>query len=184
MLQKEKRKILLMALAYWFLAEFCSLMVCVCLMFTQAMGVLANIIFGTCAFLVLVLLFVDFSLKKGTHLRKTINSLQQPELFEKNKNFGIIIGLVGTIPCYITGFVNLLSRLGVIGNFQPFYKLLNLYFMPYFDLVAHSADIMDMSYFGFIFIFLMPLSVPIASQIAYRIGYNNIDLVDNIVYKK
>lgn len=184
MVEKEKRKIIGMALAYWLLAEFCSLMVCVCLMFTQAMGVLANIIFGTCAFLVYVLLFVDFSLKKGTHLRKTINSVRQPELLEKNKNFGIIIGLVGTIPCYITGIVNLLSRLGVIGNFQPFYKLLNLYFMPFFDLVAHSADIMDMSYLGFIFIFGMPLFIPLASQLAYKVGYNNIDLVDNIVYKK
>lgn len=184
MLKEQKRKILSGALGYWLLAEFCAFMVCVGLMFTRAMGVGANIIFGVCALLVLILLFADYSVKRGIMMRKAVGSFKDPDMLVKYESFGLYIGIVGAIPCYITAILELLSRLGVIGNFHPLYKLLNMYFMPLFDLIAHDADVMLMPYPALIFVFLMPLVIPATTYIAYKVGYKNIEVVESLVYKK
>lgn len=184
MFEKEKRRILLGALSYWLLAAFCSFIVCIGLLFTKSMGIASNIIFGVCAFLVLIFLFADYSVKRGGVMRKSVAAQKDEGLVKKYESFGIKIGLVGVIPCYITAVLELLSRLGVIGNFHPFYKLFNMYFMPFFDLIAHDSDVMLMPYPALIFVFLMPLTVVLTTHIAYRVGYNDTEILDKLVYKK
>lgn len=144
-----------------------------------AMGKLANIIFGIAGVLTVFSIMADFGLKQGEKTRKKVVL----HGVEPCRNFGLTIGLVAMIPSYLTLVVLALSRLGVIGNFLPAYKLLNACFFPLIDLVAHTSDVAKMNPMAFIMFALLPLLYPLSTWLSFRWGYDQVDLKTKIMYK-
>jgi hypothetical protein len=121
----------------------------------------------------------DFGLKEGAVARER-SRLHGDDV---KCSFGLVLGAVAMIPSYITMVFLVLSKLGAVGNFVGGYKILNAYCFPILDLIAHSADINDMSPLVFIFTGLFPLLFMFSCYVGFRISYNQIDVKEKVVYK-
>ena len=93
------------------------------------------------------------------------------------------LGLIASIPCYITMILLMISKFSGSFNFMPAYKLLDACFYPLIDWAAHSADVKDMSPFVFIMTAIFPLLYPFATWIGFKISYKQIDVKERVVYK-
>ncbi|MGN1133384.1 MAG: hypothetical protein ACI4RN_02905, partial [Oscillospiraceae bacterium] len=80
-------------------------------------------------------------------------------------------------------FILILSRLGVIGNFLPVYKIINAGFFPLIDVFAHAVSINDASIGLFIVMAIAPLLYMFSMGLAFVWGYNNVDLKTKLMYR-
>jgi len=144
-----------------------------------AMGLVANIIFGVVGIIVLMCIMADYGLKEGEKARNKV-SLRGAK---PCRYFGAAIGSIAMAPNYLTLLLLALSKAGVIGNFLPAYKLLNVCFFPIIDIVAHTADINEMNPLAFILFAIMPLFYLVSSWVSFKWGYDKEDIETKIVYK-
>lgn len=145
----------------------------------KAFGVFANVMFGIAGLACIVCIMADYGLKQGKIAKEKVKFHDD----KTSRNFGIVIGAVAMIPSYITMILLVLSKAGVIGNFLPAYKILNASYFPFFDLIAHTADITQMSPFAFILAGIFPLLYMFPTWIAFKIAYDEVDVKEKIVYK-
>ena len=72
--------------------------------------------------------------------------------------------------------------------------MFNVYFYPVFDMFLTKAEyqtigehsvlvLSSIPMYSFIVLVILPLIMPIACQIGYSIGYNNIDVKGKLFYK-
>lgn len=175
----SKKKAILKCLLKVLQVEFFGIFVF--LFFTpmsKAMGTFANVMFGFMGVFTVICIMADFGLKEGEIARKKVK-------FHNGKvgmNFGYILGALAMLPTYLTAVLLVLSKLKIIGNFLPAYKILNPCFYPFFDLAAHSPQISEMSDYALIIPLTFPLLFMFATGISFRISYKNIDLKDKIIY--
>ncbi len=176
----NKKKILLVSLLKW--AECLLMGIFVFLFFiavSTVMGTVANILFGAVGVIVVMCVMADYGLKQGDIAQQKVHLRGEKPC----RNFGAVIGLVSALPCYLSTFFLALSKLGIIGNFLPAYKLINCYFFPLNALVAHDADINKMNPMAFILFLILPLVFILSAWISFKIGYDQTDLKKKIVYK-
>ena len=176
----NKKKLLL-----WGFIKFleCELMGTFVLLFYWAVsvsfGTFANILFGFVGITTVVCVMADYGLKQGDKARNKVTLHGA----EPCRNFGLAIGVVAMLPLYIALFFLVLSRLGIIGNFLPAFKLINTFFFPIIDLAAHDPNIENMNPAAFILFAAEPLIFPITTWISFKWGYDQIDPADKIIYK-
>lgn len=144
-----------------------------------AMGVLGNLIFGFTGLMCAVCIMADYGMKQG----ETAGERARLHGDNVKVSFGWIIGAVSMLPAFITTILLALSKVGVIGNFMPAYKILNAALFPLMDLAAHSADVKDMSPFVLIMNVIFPLLYLFSSYIGFRLSYNRVDVKDKVIYK-
>lgn len=144
-----------------------------------AMGLAANIIFGVVGILTVFCIVADYGLKQGEKARQRVKLHGEKPC----RSFGAAIGAVASLPNYLSLIVLALSRAGAIGNFLPAYKLINAYFFPLTDLVAHSADVMDMHPAAFVLLAVLPLFFVFSGWMSFRWGYDQVDLKSKVLYK-
>ena len=124
-------------------------------------------------------IMADFGLKVGEQCSNKVKHHGAKPC----RNFGYALGAVATTPSYILLGVLMLSKGGLMGNFLPFYKLLNSCFFPIIDLLAPTAKISEASPWLFILMLFAPLFYLFSTAIAYRWGYDHVDLKTKIMYK-
>ena len=154
-MKKEQNKIVLKGLLRFLLATFfCLVLMIFWVVFHDKARISNDLIFGLCFILILGMVFGDYGLK----------------ISEKMKNQ---VKFHGVEDCK---------------------KLFNVFFYPIFDLFLTSAEyqiiddksiliLSSIPLYSFIVLVLLPLVMPIACQIGYSIGYNNIDVKAKLFYK-
>ena len=176
----NKQKAILTALLKWVETEFFGIFVFLFFIaVAKPFGALANIIFGLTGLLTVVCLMADFGLKQGEEARNKVTFHGEKDC----PNYGFTLGLIASIPCYITMILLMISKISGSFNFMPAYKLLDACFYPLIDWAAHSADVKDMSPFVFIMTAIFPLLYPFATWIGFKISYKQIDVKERVVYK-
>ena len=176
----NKQKAILTALLKWVETEFFGIFVFLFFIaVAKPFGALANIIFGLTGLLTVVCLMADFGLKQGEEARNKVTFHGEKDC----PNYGFTLGLIASIPCYITMILLMISKFSGSFNFMPAYKLLDACFYPLIDWAAHSADVKDMSTFVFIMTAIFPLLSPFATWIGFKISYKQIDVKERVVYK-
>ena len=140
----NKQKAILTALLKWVETEFFGIFVFLFFIaVAKPFGALANIIFGLTGLLTVVCLMADFGLKQGEEARNKVTFHGEKDC----PNYGFTLGLIASIPCYITMILLMISKFSGSFNFMPAYKLLDACFYPLIDWAAHSADVKDMPEF-------------------------------------
>ena len=177
----NKQKAILTALLKWVETEFFGIFVFLFFIaVAKPFGALANIIFGLTGLLTVVCLMADFGLKQGEEARNKVTFHGEKDC----PNYGFTLGLIASIPCYITMILLMISKFSGSFNFMPAYKLLDACFYPLIDWAAHSADVKNMSPFVFIMTAIFPLLYPFATWIGFKISYKQIDVKERVVYKQ
>ena len=113
----------------------------------------------------------DFNLVKCGHI---------PE----KKYKGLIVGTIGNSICILIFLVTVVLRFVKPDTPVGFYKILN---MPYFNLLNSAmgkGSLKDVSFAGFLVMFLLVLVVPVITHISYTLGYKDIKITDKLTYKK
>ena len=132
----NKQKATLTALLKWVETEFFGIFVFLFFIaVSKPFGALANIIFGLTGLLTVVCLMADFGLKQGEEARNKVTFHGEKDC----PNYGFTLGLIASIPCYITMILLMISKFSGSFNFMPAYKLLDACFYPLIDWAAHSA---------------------------------------------
>lgn len=156
-------------------------------------GDLMCVLFGICSLGAAMCIYGDFCWKLG---KKMHTHLDTPEEEQSKQHFGFKVGLVPTVINYIYVVILYLSKFGVIKyDFYPTYKTLNYYFVPWTYLVApnvftagekvsQSVAATDLSWGAMTMLTLLPLTFLVVCWGFFYIGYNNIDVISRIVYKK
>lgn len=164
----------------WLEAEFFGLFTFLFFFaFVSSIGLAGNIIFGIVGILMLVCIMADFGLKAGEQCRNQVKYHGAAPC----RNLGYALGAIAMIPNYVLLGILLLSKLGVIGNFLPFYKLLNSCFFPIIDIVAPTAKISQTSPALFVLMIFMPLFYMVSTGIGFKWGYDSVDIKTKIMYK-
>ena len=177
---KDKKKVLLTALAKWAECElFCIVTFIFYAFVSKALGKAAHVIFGLVCLALVFCIMADFSLKQGYSANKGVKAGTLKEC----RSFGLAMGFAASLPTYICFLLLLLSANGVIGNFYPAYKLINSMFAPAVNVFAITADAAKLSAAQLVGIGLLPLVFPIVSWIGFKLGYDDTDLVKKFVYK-
>lgn len=92
------------------------------------------------------------------------------------------IALIVPSPILISYILLVLSKLGVIGNFLPAFKLMNMFFVPLIDYFAHDPDIAKMHGGWLAVIFLLSVLPSLTFYISYQLVYRNVDVKKLIMY--
>ena len=130
----NKQKAILTALLKWVETEFFGIFVFLFFIaVAKPFGALANIIFGLTGLLTVVCLMADFGLKQGEEARNKVTFHGEKDC----PNYGFTLGLIASIPCYITMILLMISKFSGSFNFMPAYKLLDACFYPLIDWAAH-----------------------------------------------
>ena len=178
----DKKKLLLSALLKcWLESEFLGLFVF--LFFwavSKAFGLFGNILFGVVGIVTMFAVTADFGLKEGNKAFKKV-SLHGAE---PCRDFGLAIGAVASIPCWLSLLLLGLSKLGVLPNILPAYKIMNAYFFPIIDIPAHTADVAEMHPACFTLFLLIPVIFILSGWISFRWGYDQVDLKSKLLYKE
>ena len=123
----NKQKAILTALLKWVETEFFGIFVFLFFIaVAKPFGALANIIFGLTGLLTVVCLMADFGLKQGEEARNKVTFHGENDC----PNYGFTLGLIASIPCYITMILLMISKISGSFNFMPAYKLLDACFYP------------------------------------------------------
>lgn len=176
----NRKKALLIALAKWLETEFFGIFIFLFFVaVAKPFGAFANILFGIAGLLTIVCLMADFGMKQGEDARNKAAFHGEKD----RPNYGFVLGLTASLPCYITMIILMASKFGGGFNFMPAYKLLNSCFYPFVDWAAHSADAAAMSPWVFVMTAVFPLLYPFSTWLGFKITYDQIDVKEKIVYK-
>ena len=116
----NKQKAILTALLKWVETEFFGIFVFLFFIaVAKPFGALANIIFGLTGLLTVVCLMADFGLKQGEEARNKVTFHGENDC----PNYGFTLGLIASIPCYITMILLMISKISGSFNFMPAYRL-------------------------------------------------------------
>lgn len=103
----NKQKAILTALLKWVETEFFGIFVFLFFIaVAKPFGALANIIFGLTGLLTVVCLMADFGLKQGEEARNKVTFHGEKDC----PNYGFTLGLIASIPCYITMILLMISK--------------------------------------------------------------------------
>lgn len=190
-MKNEQRKIVLKGLLRFLLSSFfCLVLMIFWVVFHDKSRISNDLIFGFCFLLILAMIFGDYGLK----VSETMKNKVKFHGAEDCKNLGVKIGLVGAVPSYIGVIALFLAKIQIIKFPLWIYAMLNVYFYPIFDLFLTKAEyetvgeqsrliLSSIPMYSFIVLAILPLIMPLACQIGYSIGYNNIDVKGKLFYK-
>ncbi len=187
--KKSALKVLLKVLTADFM---CLVLFLFYLVFYRSYWLVNNIVFGICELLVMLMLLADYAMKQGSFLRSQVNFHGLDEC----ENFGFTMGLLSTVPSYLSIVFLLLGKLKILGNTVAVYYLTNTFFAPIFNLFSldfnppeknasvASAVAANTTWLSIIVAMILPFSMILVCYYFFKVGYNNIDLKSLLVYKK
>lgn len=187
--KKSSLKVLLKVLTADFM---CLVLLLFYMVFYRSFWLVNNIVFGICEILVMLMLLADYAMKQGSFLRSQVNFHGLDEC----ENFGFKIGLISTVPSYLSIVFLLLGKLKILGNTVAVYYLTNTFFAPIFNLFSlnfnppeknasvASAVAANTTWLSIIVALILPFSMILVCYYFFKIGYNNVDLKSLLVYKR
>ncbi|MBR6102391.1 MAG: hypothetical protein IKP95_08185 [Ruminococcus sp.] len=146
---------------------------------SKAFGLFGNIMFGFVGIATVFAVVADYGLKQGDKAYKKVHLHGA----EPCRNFGLAIGAVASIPCWVSLLLLALSKAGILFNFLPAYKIINAFFFPIIDIVAHTADVNEMHPACFGLFAVLPFFFILSGWLSFRWGYDQVDLKTKVLYK-
>lgn len=188
--QNKKTLILKSYLRFILSSFFCLVLMLFWVVFHDSNRVINDVVFGVCFILILVMVFADYGYKSGISMKNYVKFHEG----EDDKKFGLKIGLCAMIPSYIGVVALLLTKFSIVKLPLWIYTVFNVYFYPIFDLTVTGANyetieeskrliVSSIPFYSVIIMAVLPLLIPVATQIAYSLSYNAIDLKTKIFYK-
>lgn len=186
-----KSKIILKGLIRFLLATFfCLVLMIFWVVFHDKSRIANDLVFGICFLLILGMLFGDYGFKISETMKNQVKFHGE----EDCSKLGIKIGLVGAVPSYIGVIALFLAKIQVVKAPLWLYAMFNVYFYPIFDMFLTQAEyetigeksiliLSSIPMYSFIVLAILPLIMPLACQIGYSIGYNDIDVKGKLFYK-
>lgn len=147
--------------------------------FSSNIGIASNIIFSIIGMLMLFCIMADFGMKTGEECSNKVKHHGATPC----RSFGFVLGLAAMMPSYILLGVLMLSKGGLIGEFLPFYKLLNSCFFPLIDLFAPTPRLNEASPWLFITMLFVPLLYFASIGFSFKWGYDHVDIKTKLMYK-
>lgn len=145
------------------------------------LGVMSNIIFGFSSAACMLCLLADMCLKLGGKIKGNVTLHNEKPM----PLFGLLLGVLSTLPYYVSYVVLLLAKFRVIGSFTGPFKLINAYFLPVIDSFAKGSTASADIYWPSMILFaLLPLTMIAVCHFCYKISYENIDIAKKVLYKK
>lgn len=191
----KKSKLILKSLLFLFLSWLAGFFISTFFpMCYQRFGLPMCFLFGFCTLGAAVCIFADFSNKAGARMNTRSYREENPA---NEENFGLWIGALPTGINYVYVILLWLSKFGVIKtDFYPWFKTLTFYFMPLSYIVAPNEIIYDasgavssqsvpaheLSIWAMLLFTVLPLIFLLTCWIAFRIGYNHVDVKAKILY--
>lgn len=158
----------------------------VCLMFElffvvarKAIGTPAHVIFSFLTVSITACLLGDGCMKIGTKLRNSVNTHKS----EPCVRFGYKIGAISMIPSYMMFVIVLLGKFGIIGNFLPYYKLLNSWCVPFITLISSEISSAKISIAALVTMALYPVLFVVICQLCFAVTYTGYDVKQKLIYK-
>ena len=164
------------------IADLCCAMILMPYMFIYGKGVVVSFLTGLCTTGVVCGLLADYIIKFSGKVRDEVKYHNKPD----TKNFGLFMGLVLMIPGIITATVSLMAYLEIIPrNICPIFFLFNTYFVPIVDIPIHGHIGNPQMYniWAIVLMYVMQISILFTCMICYKVGYNNLDVSEKIMYK-
>lgn len=164
------------------IADIACMMILMVYMFVYGKGVIVSLLTGLCTTGVVCGLLADYCLKFSSKVKDEVKYHNKPD----SKNFGLPMGLVLMIPGLLMSLFALLSYLEIFPrNYIPAYFLFNSYFVPIVDIPIHGhiANPAKYNIWAIVLMFVMQIFIPIATTVSYRVGYENIDVAEKVMYK-
>lgn len=186
-----KNKIILKGLIRFLLATFfCLVLMIFWVVFHDKSRIPNDLIFGLCFLLILAMLFGDYGLKVSETMKNQVKFHGEKDCAK----LGMQIGFVGAVPSYIGVIALFLAKLQLVKFPLWLYAMFNVYFYPIFDMFLTQAEyetigdksmliLSSIPMYSFIVLAILPLIMPLACQIGYSIGYNDIDVKGKLFYK-
>lgn len=164
------------------IADIACAMILMVYMFIYGKGVIVSFLVGLCTTGVVCGLLADYVLKFSSKVKDNVKYKNKPD----SKNFGVLMGLVLMIPGLVVSTVSLLAYLEVIPrNICAIYYLFNTYFVPMVDIPIHGhiANPQEYNVWAIVIMYFMQLFIPLTTAVTYRVGYENIDVAEKVMYK-
>lgn len=177
----NRKKALVTALLKWLECEFFGAFIFLCLFAMIAlMGNAGNFIFGTLGLLCYIMVLIDFGLKEGSkaHIKNAVRG------DNVRLSFGFLLGLTAMLPALISYIILLFSYMGIIGSAVLAFKILNFGLWGYINLFAPDMIIENVSAVLLIIYPIIMLIYPLTTLFSFKIGLNNENIADKIIYKK
>lgn len=103
---------------------------------------------------------------------------------------GLKVGCLASIPLFLFGIALLLAKAELLPNFYVIYKLCNGYLLPFINLIdgtafgVLAAYLTRVSWGAIVGVVCLNLVPAVICGVHYILGYKEIILMDNIIYKK
>lgn len=165
-----------------FVADLACAMILMVYMFVYGKGVIVSFLVGLCTTGVVCGLLADYVLKFSEKVKDEVKYKKKPD----TKNFGIIMGFILMIPGILVSTVSLLAFIEVIPrNWCAIYYLFNTYFVPMVDIPIHGhiGNPADYNVWAIVIMYFMQLFIPLTTAVTYKIGYENLDVAEKVMYK-
>jgi hypothetical protein len=164
---------------YLLMAQFMSFFLN--LSITVMLSRFAVLVIFACACTLLITLGLQFNWAYNCAKTDEVLDRQQIKPYDRFMplKMAVCIGIV-PVGLYIA---LVLSKLGVIGNFLPWYTLLSMWQMPFRSLLTTSTEIADFGALGMIVFGLLSFLIPATGAVTYILIKRGVDF-SGIVYKK
>lgn len=165
-----------------FIADIACVMILMVYMFIYGKGVIVSLLVGICTVAVMCGLLADYCLKFSSKVKDNVKYHNKPD----SRNFGVVMGLVLMIPGILAAGFSLLAYLEVIPrNYCALFYLFYTYFVPIIDIPIHGHIGNPLEYNGWAIalMFVLQLTIPLTTAFSYKVGYENIDVAEKVMYK-
>lgn len=146
----------------------------------RGLGAFANVIFSFCTICCMLCLYADLCLKLGGEMGGNVRLHKEKDCLRH----GMLLGVLSTIPYYITYVILILSKAGAIGNFYGWFRLINSQYFPLLDLFAKGDTLATAIPVDYLVIFaLFPLINIVVCHMCFKVSYERIDIAKKVLYK-
>ena len=103
---------------------------------------------------------------------------------EKDAFRGFKVGLLISIPYFISAFLMILVKLNIAKWFSYIFTIFNSYFYYFIDMMISKPDPALTSWLTIVVFVIMPIIIPIVCGVSYILGLYEISLKEKILYTK
>ena len=164
------------------IADLAGAMILMVYMFVYGKGVIVSFLVGLCTTGVVCGLVADYVLKFSSKVRDNVKYKKKPD----SRNFGVVMGLFLMIPGLAASTVALVAYLDIIPrNWCALFHLFNTYFVPIVDIPIHGhiGNPFKYNIWAIVLMYFMQIFIFLTCAVTYRLGYENIDVAEKVMYK-
>lgn len=164
------------------IADIACFMILMVYIFVYGKGVIVSFLVGLCTTGVVCGLLADYILKFSSKVKDNVKYKGKPDC----RHFGFVMGSVLMLPGLAVSIVALLAYLEAIPRkWCAIFHLFNSYFTPIVDIPIHGniGNPDNYNIWAIVLMYFMQLAIFFTCAVVYRVGYENIDVAEKVMYK-